>query len=71
MCVSQRFYRTEKTSGGNLLQKSMSKGDMNSILYGKLRMVEYKVQITAYSQKFHNFTHAYYANFCEMPKFSL
>ena len=50
-----RLYGTEKNSGGNLLQESMSKGDMNPVMYGMLKMVEYKVQIITYSQKFHNF----------------
>ena len=49
-----RFHGTEKTSGGNLLQKSTSKGDRNPVMYSILKMVEYKVQIITYSQKFQN-----------------
>ena len=37
MCVSPRFYRTEKTSGGNLLQETMSEGDMNLVMCGMKR----------------------------------
>ena len=58
MSVSQRFYeiyRTEKTSRGNFLHESMSKGDMNVVMYGILKIVGYEVQIITYSQKFHNF----------------
>ena len=68
MCVSSRFYRTEKTSGGNLLQESMSKGDMNVVMYGISNMVEYKVQIITSSQKFHNFNTYLSSQLCEMPK---
>ena len=46
MCVSPRFYPTEKISGGNLLQESISKG--NPVMYGTLKMVEYKVEIITY-----------------------
>ena len=49
------FYRTEKTSGGNLFQESMSKGDTNPVMYGVLKMVEYKVQIITFSQIFCDF----------------
>ena len=51
MCLPEilSFYRTEKISAGNVLQKSMSKGDMNPVMYGILKMVEYKVQIITYS----------------------
>ena len=56
MCAPRRVYRTEeKTSGGHLLQESMSKRDMNPVMSGILKMVEYKVQIITYSQTFHNF----------------
>ena len=48
---SMRFYGTEKTSRGNLLHKSMSKGDMKAVMYGILKMVEYEVQMITYSQK--------------------
>ena len=50
-----RFCGTEKTSGGNFLQESMSKGDMITAMYGILKMVQYEVQIVTYLQKFHNF----------------
>ena len=66
MCVSMRFYRTEKTSGGNLLQEGMSKGDMNPVMYGILKMVEYKVQINMH-KNFIIFTHAYYASCVRCP----
>ena len=62
LCVSQSFYCTEKTFGGDLLQESMRKGDINHVMYDILKMVEYKMQIITYSQKFRNFTYACYAN---------
>ena len=52
MSISQRFYeidRTEKTSRGDLLHESMSKGDMNVVMYGILKIVGYEVQIITYS----------------------
>ena len=66
-----RFYGTEleKASRGNLLHESMSKGDMNAVMYGILKVVEYDVQIITYSQKFHNFY--LLRQLCEMPKFCL
>ena len=54
------------------LQESMSKGDMNPVMYGILKMVEsYKVQTITYSQKFHNFYTYLLRQLCEMPKFCL
>ena len=50
-----RFYGTDKTSRGNLLHESISKGDMNAVMNGILKMVKYEVQIITYLQKFHNF----------------
>ena len=40
-----------------MLQESMSKGDMNPVTYGILKMVEYKGKIITFSQKFHDFLH--------------
>ena len=33
----------------------MSIGDMNPVMYGILKMIEYKVQIITFSQIFHDF----------------
>ena len=71
MCVSPRFYGTQKTAGGNLLQEGMSKEDMNPVMYGRLKMVEYKVQIIKFLPKYHNFYTYLLHQLCEMPKFCL
>ena len=60
--ASPRFYHTEKTSRGNLLQESMSKGDMNPVMYGILKMVEYKVQM------FHDFYTYLPGQLCKITK---
>ena len=64
-----RFHPTEKTSGENLPQES--EGDMNPVMYGIFKMVEYKVQIINYSQKLHNIYTYLFHQLCEMPKFCL
>ena len=53
--AAQDFIIIEKTRGANLLQESMSKGDMNPVMYCILKMVGYKVQLITFSQIFHNF----------------
>ena len=61
------------TSRGNLLWESISKGDMNPVMYDISKMVEYKVQIITFSQKIHNFyTHIYQVKCvrCPNPVFS-
>ena len=64
MCLPE-ILRTEKTSGGNLLQEGMSKGDMNPVMYGILKMVEYKAEII--EKNFIIFTHSYNANYVRSP----
>ena len=48
----------------------MSKGDMNAVMYGILKMVEYKVQIITVSQILHDFYTCTYlqGQLCKMPK---
>ena len=38
-----------------MVKESMSKADMNLVMYDILKMVEYKVQIITFSQIFHDF----------------
>ena len=65
--TSPIFYRTEKTSGGNVLQESISKGVMNPVMYGILKMVEYKVQIITLSQIFHDVYTYLLGQLCKIP----
>ena len=46
----------------------MSKGDINPVMYGILKMVEYKVQIITFSQIFQDFYTYLLDHLCEMPK---
>ena len=46
----------------------MSKGDMNPVMYGILKMVEYKVQIITFSQIFDDFYKYLSGQLCKMPK---
>ena len=51
-----------------MLQESMSKGNMNPVMYGMLKMVEYKMQIITFSQKVHDFYTHLSGQLCKMPK---
>ena len=53
---------------GNLLQESMCKGDMNPVMYGILKLVEYKVQIITFSQIFQDFYTCLLGELCKIPK---
>ena len=44
----------------------MSKEDMNPVMYGMFKMVEYKVQVITFSQIFHHF-YTYLANCVRYP----
>ena len=46
----------------------MSKGDLNPVMYGILKMVEYKVQIITFSQIFRDFYTYLLGQLCKMPK---
>ena len=46
----------------------MSKGDMNPVMYGILKMVEYKVQIITFSQIFHDVYTYLLGQLCKIPK---
>ena len=46
----------------------MSKGDMNPVMYGILKMVEYKVQIITFPQIFHDFYKCLSSQLCKMHK---
>ena len=47
----------------------MSKGDMNPVMYGILKMVEYKVKIITFSQTFNDFyTYLLFNQLYKMPK---
>ena len=61
-------YYIEKASGGNLLQERMSQGELNPVMYGILKMVEYKVQIITFSQIFHDFYTYLPGQLCKIPK---
>ena len=43
-------------------KKSSSEGDMNLVMYGVLKVVEYKVQILIFDENFIILTHTYYTN---------
>ena len=46
----------------------MVKGDMNPVMYGILKMVEYKVQIITFSQVFHDSYTSLSGQLCKMSK---
>ena len=46
----------------------MSEEYMNPVMYGIIKMVEYKVQIINFSQIFHDFYTYLLSQFCKMPK---
>ena len=46
----------------------MSKGDMNPVMYGILKMAEYKVQIITFSQIFHDFYTYLPEQLCKIPR---
>ena len=46
----------------------MSKGAMNPVMYGMLKMVEYIVQVIAFSKTFHDFYTYLLGQLCKMSK---
>ena len=47
---------------------SLDKFDINPIMYSILKMIEYKVQIIIFSQKFHDYYTYLLGKLCKTPK---